>query len=91
MGKKRIKAKLLACVLICILPTTSFAIDKEEFFKYMINSSYPETNTKKEQESANEKNNEAEKKDNDDYIKVHIGEENIPNINSNNSNGKEKK
>ena len=91
MGKKRIKAKLLACVLICILPTTSFAMDKEDFFRYLINSSYPETNTNEEKESASTKNNDDEKNDNDDdYIKVHIGEENIPTLNSNDNSSESK-
>ena len=95
MEKKRIKAKLLACVLICILPTTtSFAMDKEDFFRYLINSSYPETNTNEEKESASTKNNDDEKNDNndnnDDYIKVHIGEENIPTLNSDDNSSKSK-
>lgn len=78
MRKKRIKAKLLACVLICILPTTTFAMDKEEFFRRLINSSYPEANTSEDKESAN--NDNTKKNNSDDYIKVHIGEENIPTL-----------
>ncbi len=80
MEKKRIKAKLLACVLICILPTTTFAMDKDDFFRYLIDSSYPETDTNEEKESAT-KSEESE--NSEDYIKVHIGEENIPTLNAN--------
>ena len=94
MRKKRIRAKLLACVLICILSTTtSFAMDKEDFFRYLINSSYPETNTNEEKDSASTNNNDDNEKNdnNDDYIKVHIGEENIPTLNADkNSESKDK-
>ncbi|SCH36947.1 MULTISPECIES: stage II sporulation protein P [unclassified Romboutsia] len=80
MEKKRIKAKLLACVLICILPTTTFAMDKDDFFRYLIDSSYPETDTNQEKDSAIK--NEEESEESEDYIKVHIGEENIPTLNA---------
>lgn len=91
MRKKRMKANLLACVLICSLPvTTSFAMDKEDFFRYLINSSYPETNENNaentnnndKKDSVSVKDNDNEKDNKDDYIKVHIGEENIPKLNS---------
>lgn len=87
MRKKRIKAKLLACVLICILPTTTFAMEPDDFFRYLIDSSYPEADTTDEKDSANTDNEGSE--DNSDYIKVHIGEENRPNLNNNESINKE--
>lgn len=92
MLKKRIKAIYIACVLVCILPIASYAIDKEEFLKYLINSSYPESR----EGNSTQNNNDESKKDvssdeskkdtsdqNKDYIKVHIGEENIPTTNNN--------
>ncbi|MGL5692563.1 MAG: stage II sporulation protein P [Peptostreptococcaceae bacterium] len=93
MKNKRIKAKILACVLICILPTHAFAMDKDDFFKYLIDTSYPETNSNKEELSKKEKdtNTSSEKNEenkDDDYIKVHIGEENIPKIISNEDDSK---
>lgn len=93
MFKKRIKAKIIACVLVCILPTISCALDKDEFIQFLINSSYPESKTKekdetsktdkegsKEQDTADKENNASSSKE-EDYIKFHIGEENVPDIN----------
>lgn len=97
MLKKRIRTTAIVCLLICTLPTISCAFDKEEFIKFLINSSYPETKNqnkidsdkenenkngseKKEQDSA-QKEESKNTKEQDDYIKVHIGEENLPNIN----------
>lgn len=85
MLKKTKRVISLACVLICILPMISYSMDKEEFFKFLIDSSYPESSTKTDN-SSNEKNKEeldnTVNKD-EDYIKVHIGEENVPTINNN--------
>lgn len=84
MNINRIKAKLLACVLICMIPTTTFAMGKDDFFRYLIDSSYPEvetedTNEDKDSASADDKENSEESSD---YIKVHVGEENIPSLNT---------
>ena len=81
------KTKLIIsiiCVLICILPTVTYSIDKEEFLKFLIDSSYPESSNQTE-DTINKDNKEDEKTVNneDDYIKFHIGEENIPTLNSN--------
>ena len=87
MLKKRIKAICLACMLVCNIPIASSAIDKEEFLKFLIDSSYPETKTVDNEDisdSSEEKNTE-----NDEYIKLHIGEENVPIINNSNTNSKE--
>lgn len=81
MLKKRIKAISLACMLVCTLPIASNAIDKEEFLKFLIDSSYPETKTEENTDTSKNTNNEVEE---DDYIKVHIGEENVPVINNGN-------
>lgn len=81
MNINRIKAKLLVVVLICTLPSVSFAMDKEDFFRYLINSSYPETSATDDEESVSK--NSEESKNNNEYIKVHIGEENIPKVDEN--------
>ena len=93
MLRKTKKVISIACVLIFILPTLSYSMDKEEFLKFLIESSYPESSTKddnskeekdKEDKTANKEDKTANKEE--DYIKVHIGEENIPTLNSNSNN-----
>lgn len=88
MLRKTKKVISIACVLIFILPIMSYSMDKEEFLKFLIESSYPESSTK--DDNSKEKEDEVDKSANkeEDYIKVHIGEENIPTLN-NNSNNKE--
>ncbi len=86
MLKRRIKILGLIGVLVCMLPVNSYGLDKEDFLRFLINSSYPESNlndektnaqdedVKEEKETSNENSNEQ------DYIKVHVGKENIPKI-----------
>ena len=75
MIKKTKKIISIICVLICILPTVTYSIDKEEFLKFLIDSSYPESSNQTE-DTINKDNKEDEKTVNneDDYIKFHIGE-----------------
>ena len=84
MLRKSKRIICIVCVLICIFPVVSYSIDKEEFLKFLIDSSYPESSNQTD-DSTNKDNEEAEKTVNneDDYIKFHIGEENIPTLNSN--------
>ena len=85
MLKKRIKAICLACVLVCALPIASNAMDKEDFLKLLIDTSYPESKTEENKDKNNktsDKNTESTDTENKDYFKVHIGEENVPVINS---------
>ena len=93
MLKKRIKAFVVACVLVCFLPTISCALDKDNFLKFLINSSYPETKSEGDKnisQNIDEENNVDNKDNNgsainkseEDYIKVHVGEENIPDASS---------
>ena len=84
MLRKSKRIICIACVLICIFPVLSYSIDKEEFLKFLIDSSYPESSNQTD-DSTNKDNKEDEKTVNneDDYIKFHIGEENIPTLNSN--------
>ena len=46
MLRKTKKVISIACVLIFILPIMSYSMDKEEFLKFLIESSYPESSTK---------------------------------------------
>ena len=46
MLRKTKKVISLLCALIFILPTLSYSMDKEEFLKFLIESSYPESSTK---------------------------------------------
>lgn len=80
MLRKRIRAICLACVLVCTLPIASNAMDKENFLKFLIDSSYPETKTEETKDTSNNTSENSE--ENGDYIKVHIGEENVPVINN---------
>lgn len=96
MLKKRIRITVIVCLLICALPTISCAFDKEDFIKFLINSSYPETKSqsnitsdKKNEDASDKKEQEEvvkEDKEEKDYIKIHIGEENIPTINTSQDN-----
>lgn len=80
MLKKIKKVISIACVLICILPIISYGMDKEEFLKFLINSSYPESKTENNV-SKKEKEDEEVVEEEGDYIKVHIGQENVPVLN----------
>ena len=86
MLRKTKKVISLLCALIFILPTLSYSMDKEEFLKFLIESSYPESSTKNDnlKEEKDKEDKSANKEE--DYIKVHIGEENIPTLNSNSNN-----
>mgnify|MGYP003370868352 CR=1 FL=1 len=89
MLRKTKKVISIACILIFILPIRSYSMDKEEFLKFLIESSYPESstnndNSKEEKDKEDKTANKANKEE--DYIKVHIGEENIPTLNSNSNN-----
>ena len=85
MLRKTKKVISLFCALIFILPTLSYSMDKEEFLKFLIESSYPESSTKDDNSKEEDKEDKIANKE-EDYIKVHIGEENIPTLNSNSNN-----
>lgn len=99
MLKKRIKSTAIVCVLVCFLPTISFAFDKDEFIKFLINSSYPESKNQnsinvnednEKQDEVEDKSESKNTKEDNDYIKVHVGEENVPNINTSENKSDEK-
>ena len=55
MKNNRIMAIIVVCVLICILPGNALAMEKDDFFRYLINTSYPEAETNKSEESNGKK------------------------------------
>ena len=61
MLRKTKKVISIACVLMFILPIMSYSMDKEEFLKFLIESSYPESSTKND--------NLKEEKDKEEYKK----------------------
>ena len=42
MIKNKIKTIKLGFLIVCILPTFSYALDKEDILEYLVKSSYPE-------------------------------------------------
>lgn len=82
-------------MLVSIFANTTYAISQDDFLKFLINSAYPEANTKdknekevnseKKETNKNEnkdtsksENNNIENKTNKEYVKVFVGEDNIP-------------
>lgn len=86
MLRKIKKVISIACILIFILPNLSYSIDKEEFLKFLIESSYPESSTKEDNSKEEKDKEDKTANKEEDYIKVHIGEENVPTLNSNSNN-----
>lgn len=95
MLRKRIKALSIAYVLVCILPIVSYSMDKDEFLKFLVNSSYPEVKENNNEVSKNTKNENKNKNTEDnkekEYIKFHVGEENIPKIKKSEDNSEKSK
>lgn len=81
MIKKTKKIICIICVLICILPIVSYGMDKEEFLKFLIHTSYPESSVENKDTVKEKSEDENIVNKDDDYIKFHIGEENIPTLN----------
>lgn len=91
MLKNKIKAMKIGFLIACILPTVSYSLDREDLLKFLVKSSYPEVKVmdKGEENSGKNINNEKsdekkvgnDKTENDEeYVKVHIGEENAPDL-----------
>lgn len=89
MLKKRIKKAITLCVLVCMLPNISYCIDKENFVNLLINKSYPETKEEKEESEKDTKNDNKEANKEKDYIKFYVGEENIPQLDTETENENE--
>ena len=87
MIKNKIKAMKIGFLIVCILPTMSYALDKEDILKYLVQLSYPEVNVI-ENEDNNSKgdikytdniNDKTNKKDDEEFVNIYVGEENKPN------------
>lgn len=92
MIKKKIKAIKIGFLIVCILPTISQALDKEDILKYLVKSSYPEVKVIDEDNEDNKDNEENSKSTNNiinnqdsndsgEYVNVYVGEENKPETN----------
>ena len=81
MLKKRISSIIIVCMLFCTLPISTYSMEKDDFLKMLVNSSYPEVKEEKEEVTKNTEDKKInENKEEKDFIKVHVGEENIPKI-----------
>lgn len=91
MLKRRIKSIIIGCVLFYTLPMRVYSIEKSDFLKMLVNSSYPEIKQEQEKVSKNvEDKSTDENKEEKDFIKIHIGEENIPKIDNKKDESKNK-
>lgn len=100
--KKFISIFLITCISIGIFSKTAYCLD-DSFLKFLINSSYPEAKVSTPEDEKDSSESEDEKKDDskkdtskknndkneDDFIKMYVGEENIPSVpaSSGNNNG----
>lgn len=90
--KKFISIGLITCMGVGICYNNTYALD-DSFLKFLINSSYPEAkveisndnkDTKDEEKTTDKKENEentsdkVDNKDEDEFIKMYVGEENMP-------------
>ncbi|WP_455538624.1 stage II sporulation protein P [Terrisporobacter sp.] len=97
MIKNKIKAIKIGFLIVCILPTISQALDKEDILKYLVKSSYPEVKVI-EDENQEKKNNKEDvettnniSEDDKEFVNVYIGEENKPEENDSKSSDKQSK
>ena len=87
MIKNKIKAMKIGFLIVCILPTMSYALDKEDILKYLVQLSYPEVNvienddnnSKGDIKSTDNINDKTNKKDDEEFVNIYVGEENKPN------------
>lgn len=89
MIRKKIKAIKIGLLIVCILPTISQALDKEDILKYLVKSSYPEVKVIEKDENDNKDNEENPKStdnikddtkntNDEEYVNIYVGEENKP-------------
>lgn len=86
MLRKAKKIISIACILTFVLPIISYSIDKEEFLEFLVESSYPEASTKNNNSEKDKDKEDKTANKEEDYIKVHIGEENVPTLNNTSDN-----
>lgn len=86
MIKNKIKAIKIGFLIVCILPTISHALDKEDILKYLVKSSYPEVKVIDNEDEDDEKNSKStdnikdntNETDDGEYVNIYVGEENKP-------------
>lgn len=92
MKKNKIKAIKIGFLIVCILPTISQALDKEDILKYLVKSSYPEVKVIDKEDNDNKDDEENLKStdniksnisntDDKEYVNIYVGEENKPETN----------
>ena len=79
--KKIASIGISACMIFGGYIKISYALDNDEFLKFLINTSYPETKLEQPKEDKKE-NNKEDKVDNKekDFIKPYVGVENLPEV-----------
>lgn len=86
MIRKNVKAIKIGFLIVCILPTISQALDKEDILKYLVKTSYPEVKVIEDNDEYNKDNEEDSKSTNniedntkdEEYVNIYVGEENKP-------------
>lgn len=84
MIKNKIKAIKIGFLIVCILPTISHALDKEDILKYLVKSSYPEVKVidneddEKNSKSTDNIKDNTNETDDGEYVNIYVGEENKP-------------
>ena len=83
MIKNKIKTIKISFLIVCILPTFSYALDKEDILRYLVKSSYPEVKVIDNDDKNNNKQDtkSTNNKKDDEFVNVYVGEENIPKVN----------
>lgn len=100
--KKITSLGIAACIIFGGCIKISYALDDDEFLKFLINTSYPETKLEqpkeetskednKEESKEDSKDNKEEKADNNekDFIKPYVGTENLPEVENESEAGNE--
>ncbi|MEN2259404.1 stage II sporulation protein P [Paraclostridium benzoelyticum] len=95
MRKKVASLGIVTCVICGLFFKTSYALSEDEFLKFLINTSYPETkvdtpkseNEKGARKIDNESENKSTNKD-DEFVKMYVGEENVPKVDDSSNNEK---
>lgn len=90
MRRKFMSLGIVTCIICGLFLKTSYALNEDEFLKFLINTSYPETKVetpKSENEVKDDKINEDKKESklekstkskDDEFVKMYVGEENVP-------------
>lgn len=89
MFKNKIKAIKIGFLLVCILPNICQALDKEDLFKFLVKTAYPEVKViddDYDEDNIDSSNNSLDNAENDEeFINIYVGEENKPAINKDGS------